>query len=94
MGNNAKQNFAKWNAKYEALTPFLLLINGTYLDRPVVTKATRKYYFGSDSNPITSGQLQQITEVRNNGSNTFVFLICQNPYLVSFKQEQCSNVRC
>lgn len=70
MGHNAKQNFAQWNAKYEALTPFLLLINGTNLDRPVVTKASRKYYFGSDINPITSGQLQQITKVRNIGTNT------------------------
>lgn len=70
MENNGKQNFAQWNAKYEALTPFLLFINGTYLDRPVITKATRKYYFGSDSNPITSGQIQEIIKVRNNSSNT------------------------
>lgn len=78
MGNNSKQNFAKWNAKYEALTPFLLLINGTYLDRPVVTKATRKYYFGSDSNPITSGQLQQITKVRYNGFNKIFYLLSKS----------------
>lgn len=63
LGSNAEQKFAQWNAEHDTLAPFLLQINGTELDRPAVIKAIRKYYFGSDSEPITPSQLQQITDV-------------------------------
>lgn len=65
LGSNAEQKFAQWNAEHDTLAPFLLQINGTELDHPAVIKAIRKYYFGSDSEPITPSQLQQITEVRS-----------------------------
>lgn len=55
--------FAQWNQQFDTLTPLSLMINNTYLDKPGVTSAIRRFYFGSDTDTITPDMLQPITEV-------------------------------